>query len=233
LALGVIDSSAPSVRRPHDATRDASASAALWKTRDSVSRTLTAKVWELTPEGVTQVHTLSARAGAITGVAFSPDGTHVMTRSETRVMDVWDVTPTGDAEVANVADAEELVSFTTRSIVTSGRDGSLTTLELGTGELSHRPIGWFEPPEELWSSYDFAPDGESIAVNHFGPPPTVRDVETGTELFAGSSWGFDWSPDGAFAAVNRHSSVVIVDRAGRRVGRFWHAPERNDRWDRR
>ncbi len=88
------------------------------------------------------------RAGAITGVAFSPDGTHVMTRSETRVMDVWDVGPAGDAEVANIADATQLVSFLPdgRHVTTSGRDGSLSILDLETGEQAHRPIGWFEPP---------------------------------------------------------------------------------------
>ena len=26
----------------------------------------------------------------------------------------------------------------------------------------HRPIGWFAPPRELYSSSDFAPDGESL-----------------------------------------------------------------------
>ena len=183
----------------------------------------TARIWEITDQGATAVQILSARAGGINGVAFSPDGTRVVTRSEARVMDVWDVGPTGGAEVANVADAEELVSFTSGSIVTSRRDGSLTTVDLDTGELSHRPIPWFDPPDDsVFSSYDFAPDGESLHVSpYIKGDPTVRDVETGAELFAGShGWGFDWSPDGAYAAVNRDGGVEIVDGSGRRVARL-------------
>ncbi|HET7236113.1 MAG TPA: BTAD domain-containing putative transcriptional regulator, partial [Actinomycetota bacterium] len=179
----------------------------------------TARVWEVgRPDGTL---TLAARAGAITGVAFSPDGTHVLTRSEERIVDVWDVGPTGGAEVANVADVEQIVSFTSKRLTTSGSDGSLTTLDVETGGLTRRAIGWFDPPRLLFSNYDFAPDGESLHVNPFTvADATVRDVETGAELFAGSAWGFDWSPDGAHAAVAYIRRVDIVDDSGRRVARF-------------
>ncbi len=135
------------------------------------------------------MQTLSARAGEMTGVAFSPDGTRVMTRSETRVMDVWDVGPTGGAEVANVAGATELVSFLSdgRHVTTSGRDGSLSILDLETGEQVHRPNRWFELPRGPYSgyefSYDFSPDGRSVAIySYTRGKHTLRDVETGAEL---------------------------------------------------
>ena len=172
------------------------------------------------------MQTLSARAGEITGVAFSPDGTRVMTRSETRVMDVWDVGPTGDAEVANVTDAAELVSFLSdgRHVTTSGQDGSLGILDLETGEQVRRPTRWFELPRGSFSSYefsyDFSPDGRSVAIHSYTRGTmTVRDVATGAELFTGDAW-FDWSPDGRFAAVGAHipHSIVIVDSSGRQVG---------------
>ncbi|HET9249706.1 MAG TPA: protein kinase [Actinomycetota bacterium] len=178
----------------------------------------TARVWQIGQPDATL--TLTARAGAVTGVAFSPDGTRVLTRSETRVIDVWDVDPTGGAEVANLADADQIVSFTSERLTTSGWDGSLTTLDVETGDRTHRAIGWFEPPRTLFSSHDFAPDGESVHVVDYTVDEVVRDVETGAELFAGSDWGFDWSADGAYAAVAGFRSVDIVDGSGRRVARL-------------
>jgi WD40 repeat protein len=129
----------------------------------------TAKIWEITERGGTELMTLTARAGTITGVAYSPDGTRVLTRSETRVMDVWGVGPRDDAEVANVADAERIVSLTSGSLVTSGRDGSLMTLDLGTGERTHGPIGLLEPRRILVDGQslhvaDWSPDGAFAAV---------------------------------------------------------------------
>jgi len=150
-----------------------------------------------------------------------------MTRSETRVMDVWDVGPTGDAEVANVPDATQIVSFLSdgRHVTTSGQDGSLHILDLVTGEEAHRPIGWFDPPQGLFSDYEFSPDGSSIAVIETGGAGipreglTIRDVETGAELLAsGPPLDFGWSPDGRFAASVQPRSVTIVDSTGRQVG---------------
>lgn len=187
----------------------------------------TARVWEIDDLSVTGVETLSARAGSITGVAFSPDGTHVMTRSETRVMDVWDVGPMGDAEVADVGDAIQLVSFSSDGVVTSGRDGSLSILDLVTGERAHRPIGWFAPPQGFYADFDFSPDGRSVAVFLGGLPPppatwTLREVASGTELLAGlRPHAFAWSPDGRFAAVAEPlSTVTIVDGSGHQVGQL-------------
>jgi WD40 repeat protein len=184
----------------------------------------TAKVWELTPQGATEVQTLSARAGAITGVAFSPDGARVMTRSDQRVMDVWDVGPTGGAEIANIADAAQLVSFLQdgRHVTTSGRDGSLSTLDLQTGEQVHRRIGWFDPPRGLFEGYVFNRDGSAVAIMDIVPQEftTLRDVETGATLYTkpGFPAPVDWSPDGRFLAVNDDDGIAILDASGRQVG---------------
>jgi WD40 repeat protein/DNA-binding SARP family transcriptional activator len=184
----------------------------------------TAKIWELTPRGATEVQTLFARAGSITGVAFSPDGAQVMTRSQTRVMDVWDVGPTGDGEVANIADVEELVSFLAdgRHVTTSGRDGSLSILGLEDGEQVHRTIGWFEPPREPFEWHDFNPAGSAVAImTTVGTlATTLRDVKTSATMFTarGFPLGFDWSPDGRFAAVNETEAITILDASGRQVG---------------
>jgi WD40 repeat protein len=184
----------------------------------------TSKIWAITPEGTgTELLTLPALAGEVTGVAFSPDGTQVLTRSETRVMDVWDVGPAGDAEVANVAGAG-IVSFTSQRVVTNGPDASLSSLDLGTGERTHRPVGWYEPPKGAYSYFDFAPDAESLLVSAYFEGLTIRDVETGDELFSSAvdegGNGSDWSPDGGFAALNIGRSITVVDVSGREVARL-------------
>jgi WD40 repeat protein/DNA-binding SARP family transcriptional activator len=186
----------------------------------------TAKIWEITDQGPEAVQTLSANAGGIIGVAFSPDGTRVMTRSETRVMDVWDVGPTGDSEVANLADATELVSFLPdgRHVTTSRRDGSLSILDLETGAQAQRPIGWLMPPG--FTEIDFSPDGRSVVVKVgtglSWSTIAVRDVETGAELLTVESHPLssDWSPDGRYVAVTTTGSVIVLDSSGRRAARF-------------
>ena len=135
----------------------------------------TAKVWEFNTQGASEALTLSARAGEMTGIAFSPDGTRVMTRSDTRVMDIWEVGPGGGAEVANIADADQLVSFLAdgRRVTTSGWDGSLSTLDLETGEKVHQPIEWFEPPRGLYEGYAFNQDGSAVAIETIVASPPL------------------------------------------------------------
>ena len=62
----------------------------------------TAKVWGFTDQGASEPMTLAAEEGVISGVAFSGDGTQVMTGSQTSAVKIWDVGPSGDAEWANV-----------------------------------------------------------------------------------------------------------------------------------
>ena len=87
-----------------------------------------------------------------------------MTRSDTNVMDVWDVGPAGGAEVANIADAIELVSFAPdgRRLTTADHDGSLDTLDLETGQRTHRTIGCVEPTRDAFSGLDVAATGSPL-----------------------------------------------------------------------
>jgi WD40 repeat protein len=181
----------------------------------------TARIWELTRQVGTEVQTFSARAGEITGVAFSPDGTQVMTRSENSVLDLWDLRPAGHAEVANVTDAAEIVNFLSdgRSVTTAGLDGSLSILDLETGEQTRRPTRRFEPRFGS-GSLDFNPDGGSVAIeDYFTGPVTVRNAESGAVLLStDGQLGFDWSPDGRFGALNNYgASIEIIDGSERRV----------------
>jgi WD40 repeat protein len=148
-----------------------------------------------------------------------------MTRSEHRVLDVWDLRPAGHAEVANVNAANELVNFRSdgRSATVLGLDGSLSILDLETGEQTRLPIRRFVPRSGSGSAV-FSPDGGSVAIeDYYTGPVTIRDVESGTVLFQirGGQLGFDWSPDGRFGALNNYgASIEIIDDSGRRVALF-------------
>ena len=75
----------------------------------------TAKVWEITDQGASELMTLAAQEGVISGVAFLSDGTQVMTGSENSAIKIWDVGPSGDAEWANVPNDGDVMFARTRT----------------------------------------------------------------------------------------------------------------------
>jgi WD domain, G-beta repeat len=93
----------------------------------------TAQVWQVTEGGGREVATLSAHdtRTSITGVAFSPDGSRVMTGDlAITAASVWDLSLTGDAELANLpagAGALGVVDFTSdgRQLVASSDGGTV------------------------------------------------------------------------------------------------------------
>jgi WD40 repeat protein len=165
--------------------------------------------------------TLAAQEGVISGVAFSGDGTQVMTGSENSAMKIWDVGPTGDAEWAHVPnDGDVMFARTGGELVTSSVvDGKVTVLDIDTGE--QRQVGsvrtYGASPDV---EHDLSPDGSSIAIRYGSTPfsqrLSVRDVATGDELFAVDEdvREVDWSPSGEYLAVGRAGSVSIYDRSG-------------------
>ena len=66
----------------------------------------TARVWAITQQGVKEALVLSARdtRNGVMGVVFSPDGRFVMAGNfAVTAVHVWDVSPAGSAEWANLA----------------------------------------------------------------------------------------------------------------------------------
>jgi WD40 repeat protein len=201
-----------------------------------------AKVWQISPKGVRELWSLSARESksGIVGVAFSPDASHVMAGDvDISAVKVWDLGPTGDAEWANLpAPGYPGAEFMPdgRHVVTSswkgrvdfvGEDtgGAVTIWDLQTGR-DLRTIG---PPTDFFSFTSFAvsPDGSSIALGGDSNPKccggasAVRawDTSTGEELWR---TGHDrtvnavaFSPDGDYLATADWRGVTkIVDRSG-------------------
>jgi WD40 repeat protein len=163
--------------------------------------------------------TLAAQDGVISGVAFSGDGTQVMTGSENSAVKIWDVGPTGDAEWANVSSEGDVTFDPTGSelITSSVVDGTVTALDIDTGQRNQiGSVRSFEAPDV---EHDLSPDGSSVAIRYgetFSQKLSVRDVATGRELFAidENVGEVDWSPSGEYLAVGRRGGVSIYDRSG-------------------
>jgi WD40 repeat protein/DNA-binding SARP family transcriptional activator/energy-coupling factor transporter ATP-binding protein EcfA2 len=167
----------------------------------------TATVWLVSEAELWKLVTLSAqdtRTG-INGVAFSPDGTRVMTGDFgiTATM-IWDIGITGDAEVANlptVAIAYGAATFTAdgRHLVATGAGGSVTVWDAHTfkGVRTLGAPAGASPPPTLGGatvlppvnsgadvfSVDVSRDGRMVATARFDGSVRVWDAETGEDAF--------------------------------------------------
>jgi WD40 repeat protein len=198
----------------------------------------TARVWIVVEqggrdEGALAVITLSAhdtRKG-IEGVAFSPDGTRVLTGDlGTTAARIWDVGIDGNAEVANLPAVVATVGamdFTSdgRQLVASSGAGSVTVWDAQSftrhrtlGLPSRSPTaaapdatpGYDAPPPSGADvfSLDVSPDGRLVAVARFDGSVRVWDMETGRDAFTVDAGPLvppfgtvSWSPDGDLLAI--------------------------------
>jgi WD40 repeat protein/energy-coupling factor transporter ATP-binding protein EcfA2 len=209
----------------------------------------TAKVWLVTERGgPRELVTLSAQDTRIgvQGVAFSPDGRQVMTSdvgiAATRI---WDVTITGDAELANLPAVVFFPSAATytpdgRHLVATGPSGSVNVWDARTfrrdrtlgppaGPTSSPPwpgAGWLATGTGVEATQiEVSPDGGLVAVVSFSGRLQVWDATTGEEAIAtepsSSTSGIAWSPDGDYLAAADNSGdrglVTIRDRTGREI----------------
>jgi WD40 repeat protein/DNA-binding SARP family transcriptional activator len=198
----------------------------------------TARVWRVEEGGATRTTSLlSSELTNVTGVAFSPDGTQVMTGNDVTSpgIKIWDVSPAGGAEWANLpADVYGLALFqSARAVLASGGRGPLSDLvTLWDVEAASEPrrVRTFDLPGSrpccAWN-LDVSADGATAAIAWFDDGASVRDVGTGDELFFvpapdDIATPFDLSPDGRYLAVGmgRYRAARIFSSYGGEVGAY-------------
>jgi WD40 repeat protein/DNA-binding SARP family transcriptional activator len=199
----------------------------------------TAKVWRIGETEATETMSLSSSGMTnVAGVAFSPDGTRVMTGNEptSAGIKIWDVSPAGNAEWANLpTDAfGEALFVSARRVLASGGKGPYSRLiTLWDIEAASEPrrVRTFAPPPRYRNCcafhLDVSADGATAAMEFWDPGVSVRDVATGDELFFVPAppeviTPFDLSPDGRYLAtgMDRDRAAGIFLSAGVEVGGY-------------
>jgi WD40 repeat protein/class 3 adenylate cyclase len=187
-----------------------------------------ATLWAIGDDGAEEVLTLSSQVNrsGVWGVAFSPDGDRVMTGAlDIGAVQVWDVSPTGDAERANLVgfrDGLNSVGFMPDGRLVSTTPGAPLTVwdsEYAKRMLTLRTDERVDP---FVDAIDVSRDGELIAAAISGQV-AVWSTATGEVDFSvtdePSIGDLDWSPDGRYLALARFDDGVaqIVDRSGTEV----------------
>jgi WD40 repeat protein/DNA-binding SARP family transcriptional activator len=202
----------------------------------------TAKLWRIADGGAEELLSLSGldTASGVGGVAFSPDGRHIMTGgADTSAVRIWDVSVSGGAEWANVpTDPASVgpVAFTPdgRHVVSSGPNGVVTVWDATDGSQTLR-IDAHSGPDTYVETLDVSPDGALVAggVSIF---PADATTETAEVLYTSTAWDtatgrerftlrhdsfvtdVAWIPGNEHLAVSDASGLVtIVDRSGDQV----------------
>lgn len=189
----------------------------------------TAKVWQLDDAGPQELITLASvdLRGGVGGVAFSPDGTRLLTgQFIDDAIKVWDVGIAGDAEVTTMP-AQALA---TGALAFSG-DGSSVIASSGDGRVTvWDPTGVRDAlvtrhHEGTVVTIAVSPDGRRVASGGDGGDVNVWDRSTGQLRFTHeaarheASWveAVAWSSDGVLAIARTGGPTILVDTEGNEV----------------
>jgi WD40 repeat protein len=188
------------------------------------------RVWAISAADARELLRLPSHRDT-TGVAFSDDGSRLVTTGGPRAMTIWDLGVNGDAEWANLAGAGDVVfAPTEHTVMASGFDGAITTLDLDTG-AAEEGERTFTPTEGVWQ-HALSPDGGLVAVLYHGKwpydpgPLTITDVASGREVSVPEpvAWVGWAAGGGSLIVIGGDGAVSILDRSGRVLDTIDPAP---------
>jgi WD40 repeat protein/serine/threonine protein kinase len=163
---------------------------------------------------------LSGRTDGANAIAVSPDGRQLATGSDEGSTRIWDLSPSGSAEIlAHAAHEGEvydaIYSPDGTRIASTGEDGTVMVWDSATG----RPLVSLPGSIDNVFFPAYSPDGERLAAANRNGGVSIWEAHSGRELLAlrGDVLGFTavtFSPDGSeLAAGGREGVAYIWDAA--------------------
>ncbi|KIJ08040.1 hypothetical protein PAXINDRAFT_173117 [Paxillus involutus ATCC 200175] len=171
------------------------------------------------PSSQTPLKVLEGHTGAVTGLAFFPDGRRLVSSSTDRTLIIWDVSSTGkkvERKLTGHTDRINSVAVTPDgSIIASGSvDGTLRIWDGTSGNQIGKPIAVDQSgPRGVWG-VSFSPEGQQIAATR-GGRVMIWDLQTRTlvtalETYGGVSYTTTFSHDGSRIAADAGGQSVCV-----------------------
>jgi eukaryotic-like serine/threonine-protein kinase len=158
-------------------------------------------LWDLKTGSVTR--TIKGHISVINRVAFSPDGTHLVSASGDDNLKLWDLTRDQEARSLRLKEKVRDVAFGHDGsyLVSAGHDQTLTLWDLATGQVART----FPGHAGVILSVAISPDGRRAVSAGDDKVVRIWDVATGKELHAknghtASILHVATSPDGKTAA---------------------------------
>jgi WD40 repeat protein len=169
-------------------------------------------LWDI--EKQQELATLSGHTGAITRLAFSPDGTLLVSGGLDSVLVLWQMNPVPRLARVFAGHTDDVwdVAYNPdgKTIATTGYDGTIRVWDVASGMQLGEPIT--AHPDIAWD-IDFSPDGQTLATTscgafdpesgsciqgeiRFWDIATLQQIAGPIRTTASYIWGIDFSPDG-------------------------------------
>lgn len=184
----------------------------------------TVRLWDLAdPTAARRIgESITVGRGQAFTVAFSPDGTRLVTGGTNRVVALWDLTDRAHPRHTDVlgghADYVYAVAFRDATTVVSGSaDGTAVVWDLATGPAA-APVGPPPGPDAEVNAAAATPNGQTLATGTADGRIALTDVATGSPIASvaagrGAVRTVAVTPDGHILAVGGDAGVGLWDIA--------------------